>query len=248
MCNLVYTNSRHEITTHSAWSLPVDTQLVSPVTVCPCIVHYSKKPYPLRNCKIPKEDIVRDQEPRGRRLSGSWSPDGCLVGNYAISQHIWVLAFILWPMGMSHWVLVNCIITNGPFLHWSWNKTCHAMAQNFTPLWRGFSDTILAQVNLPSVHSFDIHCWYYNFIFQRTNVSWYHLYTRKVWIPQQVSIVEFVTKGERYKLWNVSMVRYERNKNKFKLSVRPYLILFRPVHTLQTFLYTATLQRASGGH
>ena len=64
------------------------------------MVKYSKIPYPLRNHIIPNEASIRAQEPQSSRPSGSWTFGGCWVGNYAISQRVWIHAFIPWPVGM----------------------------------------------------------------------------------------------------------------------------------------------------
>ena len=63
------------------------------------ILPYSKNPYPLRiRIILPNEIAVRVQEPQRDSPSDSWVPGCCQVGNYAISQWVWVLAFIQWPM------------------------------------------------------------------------------------------------------------------------------------------------------
>ena len=68
-----------------------------------CNIHtkkYSKKPYPLRIQIIPKKTTIWAQKRIGCRPSGSWGPGRWKVGNYVISQWLWVLAFIPYPMGM----------------------------------------------------------------------------------------------------------------------------------------------------
>ena len=54
----------------------------------------SKNPYLSRNSVIPKEATAG--APETRRPVASWfqGPDGCLIGNYAISQWVWVLAIL----------------------------------------------------------------------------------------------------------------------------------------------------------
>ena len=63
----------------------------------------SKDLYPLRNRIIPNEATIRVQQQWGCRLNASCSPRTRWVGNYVISQRVWVLAFISWPM----WIKVT---------------------------------------------------------------------------------------------------------------------------------------------
>ena len=61
---------------------------------------YSKNPYTLRNRIISNLATVGAQEPWGHRPSGSWRPGSCWIGTHVISQRVWVLAFIPWPIGI----------------------------------------------------------------------------------------------------------------------------------------------------
>ena len=70
------------------------------------------------NCIIPNEATAGDHELRVCRPSGSWSPKCCWVGNYVISQGVWILVFVTWPTSMrviGVGILCNC---QHPFLHW----------------------------------------------------------------------------------------------------------------------------------
>ena len=53
------------------------------------------------------------------RPSGSWDSDNCRVGNYGISQWVWILAFIPWPIWMK--VTGCCDISQFPRPHFSTN-------------------------------------------------------------------------------------------------------------------------------
>ena len=61
---------------------------------------YSKYPYMLINQVIPNLAIVGAQKSQGCLPSGSWCFSCCQVGNFVISQWVWVLDFIPWPMQM----------------------------------------------------------------------------------------------------------------------------------------------------
>ncbi len=51
--------------------------------------------------------------------SGLLSPNGCQVGNYAISQIVYgFLLLSQGPLKCGCWVLLICANRNVPFLHW----------------------------------------------------------------------------------------------------------------------------------
>ena len=86
------------------------------------------------------------RKPSGSRnlwLQGSWHPDCCWVGNCAISQWVWTLAFIPWQMEWGHRVWGNCAIPLTHFLqwfqHWSWDNT-----RESTVIWVRNEDVIIA--------------------------------------------------------------------------------------------------------
>ena len=63
--------------------------------------YYSKNPYPLRTCIILTRRSFGSRNHIRQHPSDSWCSDSWEVGNYTISQWVWVLAFIPWPMGMT---------------------------------------------------------------------------------------------------------------------------------------------------
>ena len=49
------------------------------------------------------DTTIRVQKPWSHRLSGSWGPDCCRIGNFVTSRSAWFLAFILCPV----WIKIN---------------------------------------------------------------------------------------------------------------------------------------------
>ena len=55
-----------------------------------------------------------------RPQASSFGAHGCLLGNYAISWWVWVVAFIS-HRSSGHWVLGNSTFPDAPILHWFWH-------------------------------------------------------------------------------------------------------------------------------
>ena len=71
----------------------------------------SKTLYPLRNCILPKEATAG--APATTQSAALWflDPHSCLIGNYAISQWVWVLPIKrdqCWPASARFGANVKC--------------------------------------------------------------------------------------------------------------------------------------------
>ena len=100
------------------FAYPIITVVIGIIQTTCHGLHYRKNLHRLRNCIIPNEETARAQDPRGCRSTMCW------VGNYAISQWVWVLGFIQWLIEMrvrGCWKIVQLPYT--PFLHWLWRRS-----------------------------------------------------------------------------------------------------------------------------
>ena len=98
----------------------------------------SKYPYQFRNHVIP--NLATAQAPRTTRLAATWflDPESCLIGNYAISRWVWVLAICLIELtrfAIPRWSL-----------HLQRHKTTHLRNRNEEKHWRYLSHNTISWV------------------------------------------------------------------------------------------------------